>query len=85
MICEPCQVGLHQNCKGGDCTCEYRLEGRIWEEIMAQNDENLAEFLYNNVMFAGSEECAVLTNGAGPDAVKRFVRQVLSAYKAMRG
>jgi hypothetical protein len=47
-------------------------------------DEGLAETIYSNLLYGGSNVARMLTDGAGKDAVRLFVRQVLRAYKAVQ-
>jgi hypothetical protein len=86
-ICEPCRQGRHRQCEEGDCACPTRAEdeqiGRIFE-ANNQGEEGLAETIYSNLLYGGSEVAGILTEGAGKPAVKLFVRQVLRANRAIK-
>jgi len=47
-------------------------------------DVMLAEMVYCNVLYSGSDVARILTNGAGKQAVVVFVQQVLRANKAVQ-
>ena len=86
MTCKACKEGKHSSCTEAECDCPRRAEdeqiGSIFE-ANNQRDEMLAETIYSNLLFGGSEVARMLTEGAGKPAVKLFVRQVLRANRAI--
>ena len=82
MTCEACKTGNHQGC-AGECDCRQQDE-QINRMVGSKNDTVLAEVIYCNVLYSGSEVCAMLTKGTGKQAVLVFVQQVLRANKAMQ-
>lgn len=84
MICKACRVGLHQACEQGECECGRR--DPVEEIIEASNrlDEALADTVYSALMMAGSEVARMVTDGAGKDAVRQFIQQVLRTHRAIR-
>jgi hypothetical protein len=87
MICENCRQGRHQMCEEGSCECPRRKEDEEIERSIAatrQGDEELAETIYSNLLYGGSEVARLLTDGAGKPAVTHFVRQGLRANKAIK-
>jgi hypothetical protein len=88
MICDPCKAGDHRNCQQGECQCQDRLNEKINQELAkyvnASGDETLAEMIFSNLLYGGSEIARMLTEGAGKPAVKGFIQQVLRAAKAAR-
>jgi len=47
-------------------------------------DAMLAEMVYSNVLYSGSDVARILTNGAGKKAVVLFIQQVLRANRAVQ-
>lgn len=47
-------------------------------------DAMLAEMVYNNVLYSGSDVARMLTDGAGKKAVLVFIQQILRANKAVQ-
>jgi hypothetical protein len=88
MICNACKAGDHRNCEGGECGCPDRLDEKLELEIAkyvnTSGDETLAETIYSNLLYGGSEVARMLTDGGGKPAVKLFVQQVLRANRAIR-
>ena len=88
MICDACKAGDHRGCEQGECECSDRLDEKIGQEIAkfvnASGDESLAETIYSNLLYGGSEVARMLTDGGGKAAVKLFVQQVLRANRAIR-
>jgi len=82
MTCEACRTGNHQGCDG-ECDCRQQDE-QISEMVASGADAMLAEMVYSNIKYSGSEVCALLTKGAGKAAVVLFVQQVLRANKALQ-
>ena len=80
MTCEACKSGNHEACEE-PCDCRKEDE-QISKMVASGSDAMLAEMVYSNIRFSGSEVCALLTKGAGKDAVVLFVQQVLRANKA---
>ena len=87
MICENCKQGRHKECESPECDCPRRKEEEEIDRSIAatrQGDEELAETIYSNLLYGGSEVARILTDGAGKPAVTHFVRQVLRASKAIK-
>jgi hypothetical protein len=82
MTCDACKTGNHQGCEG-DCDCRQQDE-EINKMVGSKSDMMLAETIYSNVLYSGSEVARVLTNGAGKNAVLVFIQQVLRAHKAIQ-
>lgn len=82
MTCEACKNGNHEYCEG-DCDCDEPDE-QIQRMTCSTADAMLAEMVYCNVLYSGSEVARILTNGAGESAVLVFIQQVLRARKAMQ-
>jgi len=82
MTCDACKTGNHQGCEG-DCDCRQQDE-EINKMVGSKSDMMLAETIYSNVLYSGSEVARVLTNGAGKNAVLVFIQHVLRAHKAIQ-
>jgi hypothetical protein len=82
MTCEACRTGNHQGCEG-PCDCRQQDE-EINKMVGSKSDLMFAEMIYSNIQYSGSEVCAMLTKGAGKQAVLVFVQQVLRASKAVQ-
>jgi hypothetical protein len=82
MTCEACKTGNHQGCQG-ECDCRQQDE-RINEMVGSKTDVVLAEVIYSNVLYSGSREARMLTDGAGKQALVVFIQQVLRANKAIQ-
>ena len=80
MTCEACKTGNHNGCEG-ECDCRQQDE-EINRMTGSTADAMLAEMVYSNVLYSGSEVARSLTDGAGKQAVVLFVQQVLRANKA---
>lgn len=80
MTCEACKTGNHQGCEG-ECDCRQQDE-EINRMVGSNSDAALAEVIYCNVLYSGSEVARLLTDGAGKKAVLVFIQQVLRANKA---
>jgi hypothetical protein len=52
--------------------------------VGSKSDAALAEAIYSNVLYSGSEVARLLTDGAGKRAVVVFIQQVLRANKAVQ-
>jgi len=50
--------------------------------IGSKSDAALAETIYCNVLYSGSREARMLTDGAGKQALVVFIQQILRAQKA---
>jgi hypothetical protein len=66
------------------CEC-HLLEEQIANEIAHQTsaDAAMAETVYSTLLYSGSKCAAMLTEGAGRDAVCLFVQQIITTYKAV--
>jgi len=85
MICEECKQGNHRMCRENDCECPRRAEKQqIGRMVNSGADASMAEMVYSNLLYGGSDVARMLTDGAGEDAVRLFVRQILRTYKAIR-
>lgn len=85
MICEPCKQGQHRMCEGNDCECPRRSEDQQIDRMTNSGaDDGLAETIFSNLLYGGSEVARLLTDGAGKPAVKVFIQQVLRAYKSIK-
>jgi hypothetical protein len=87
MICEPCKRNDHRHCIEGGCDCPRRKEDQQIERSLTatrQSDEGLAEMVYSALLYGGSDVTRMLTDGAGKEAVRLFVEQVLRTFKAVR-
>ena len=82
MTCEACKTGNHQGCQG-KCDCRQQDE-EINRMVGTAADAVLAEMVYSNVLYSGSDVARILTNGAGKTAVVLFIQQVLRANKAVQ-
>jgi hypothetical protein len=82
MTCEQCKTGNHEGCQG-ECDCRQQDE-QINQMVGTAADVMLAEMVYCNVLYSGSDVARILTNGAGKQAVVVFVQQVLRANKAVQ-
>jgi len=82
MTCEACKNGNHQGC-AGECDCRQQDE-EINRMIGSESDAMLAEMVYCNVLYSGSREARMLTDGAGKQALVVFIQQVLRANKAIQ-
>jgi hypothetical protein len=84
MTCKPCVNGDHKTCEKGTCEC-HLLEQGIANEIAQQTnaDVAMAEIVYSTLLYGGSKCAAMLTEGAGRDAVCLFVQQIITTYKAV--
>ena len=64
MICDPCKAGDHRNCQLGECQCQDRLTEKINQELAkcvnASGDETLAEMIFSNLLYGGSEIARML-------------------------
>jgi hypothetical protein len=82
MTCDACKGGNHRKC-AGECDC--RQEDEQINRIVASGiDAMLAETIYCNVLFSGSPEARMLTNGAGKEVLIVFIQQILRAHKAIQ-
>ena len=85
MICEECKQGRHRMCEESDCECPRRAEDQQIDRLVNSGaDEGLAEMIFSNLLYGGSEVARMLTEGAGKPAVKLFVQQVLRANKTAK-
>jgi hypothetical protein len=88
MICDPCKAGDHRNCEGGECQCQDRLNEKFNQELAkyvnASGDETLAEMIFSNLLYGGSEVTRMFAENAGKPAVKSFIQQVLRANRAAK-
>ena len=85
MICEECRLGNHRMCQEGQCECPRRAESlQIDRMVNSGADAAIAEMVYSTLLHGGSEVARMLTDGAGRDAVRLFVQQILRMYKAIR-
>jgi len=50
----------------------------------SKSDAALAEVIYSNVLYSGSDVARMLTDGAGKKAVLVFIQQVLRGNKAIQ-
>ncbi len=82
MTCEACKTGDHQGCEG-PCDCRQQDE-EINRMVGSKSDQMLAEMVYSNVLYSGSEVARILTNGAGKQTMIVFIKQVLRANKAIQ-
>ena len=82
MTCDACRIGNHQGCNG-PCDCRQQDE-QINQMVGSTSDMMLAEMVYSNVLYSGSEVARMLTDGAGKAAVVLFIQQVLRAHKAVQ-
>ena len=82
MTCDACERGNHQGCEG-ECDCRQTDE-EINRMVASSSDAMLAEMVYSNVLYSGSDVARILTNGAGKKAVVLFIQQVLRANKAVQ-
>jgi len=82
MTCEACKTGNHQGCEG-ECECRQQDE-QISKMTGSKSDAALAEVIYSNVLYSGSDVARMLTDGAGKKAVLVFIQQVLRANKAIQ-
>jgi len=81
-ICEPCRLGHHSDCTGGDCQCEQRqLEEIEYDLANRIESDALAETICSNLLAAGSGVARMVANGAGREHMREFVRQVLRARR----
>lgn len=86
-MCKPCEEGRHRECESSDCDCPRRQEDEAVERSLAairQGDEGLAETIFSNLIYGGSQVARMMTEGVGKDAVKVFIQQVLRAHAAMK-
>jgi hypothetical protein len=86
MICEPCKCGRHEDCTLTDCDCQERREQESVEQrlrAIRATDERLATSVYSTLLYGGSAEARMLTDGAGRDAVRLFVCQVIGTLRSM--
>ena len=86
MICGPCKVGRHDDCTLGDCDCSERREREAVEcrlRAIRATDERLAASVYTTLLYGGSAEAPILTDGAGRDAVRLFVCQIIGTLRSM--
>ena len=87
MICEACQKGNHDACTEGDCHCEERVKDLIEKEALRYQNmasAGIAETIYSNLLYGGSPVTRLLTDGAGKDNVKLFIKAVLFAHRAVQ-
>jgi hypothetical protein len=82
MTCDACKSGNHEDC-AGECDCRQQDE-QINQMIGSKSDMMLAEMVYSNVLYSGSREARMLTDGAGKQALVVFIQQVLRAQKAIQ-
>jgi len=82
MTCQACRSGNHQGCDG-ECECR-REDEEIQSMTGSTADAMLAEMVYSNVLYSGSDVARILTNGAGKKAVVLFIQQVLRANRAVQ-
>jgi hypothetical protein len=82
MTCEACKNGNHQRCQG-ECDCR-RQDEQINSMVGSKSDAALAEVIYSNVLYSGSEVARMLTDGAGKQTLIVFIQQVLRANKAVQ-
>jgi hypothetical protein len=52
--------------------------------VGSKSDAALAEVIYSNVLYSGSEVARMLTDGAGKQTLIVFIQQVLRANKAVQ-
>ena len=86
MICDPCRVGRHGDCTLADCDCPERREQQAVErrlKTIRATDERLATSVYTTLLYGGSAEARMLTEGAGRDAVRLFVCQIIGTLRSM--
>jgi len=77
MICQACQAGHHQQCTLDDCECPDRREQELVERrlnAIRWVDERVAASVLTTLLYGGSAEARMLTEGAGRDAVCSFHR-----------
>jgi hypothetical protein len=86
MICEPCKTGRHEDCTLGDCACPERREQQAVERrlnAIRATDERLANLVYTTLLYGGSAEARILTDGAGRDTVRLFVCQIIGTLRSI--
>lgn len=86
MICDPCKAGRHDDCTFGDCDCPERREQEAVERrlrAIQATDERIAGQVYTTLLYGGSDVARMLTEGAGRDAVRSFVQQVIGTLRSM--
>jgi len=86
MICEPCRAGRHEDCTLGECDCQLRRDDEEVEKrlkAIRSADERLANMVFTTVLHSGSEVARILTEGAGRDAVRLLVHQVICTLRSM--
>lgn len=88
MICKACQEGRHGRCEHVECECPKEIEAKLDRDLAAHvnalGDEGLAETIYANLLYGGSQVARMLTDGAGKPAVRLFIQQVLRANRALK-
>lgn len=85
MICEACVAGNHEACRGEGCTCDSKIDSMTQAAIDAASRNEIihASMIYDHLMTAHTGLARMFTDGAGPDAVRAFVSQVLQSRKAL--
>jgi hypothetical protein len=74
-------------CEEGECECPRRAEDAQMERNLkaaGSADTGLAETVYSTLLYGGSDVARMLTEGAGKDAVRLFVQQIIRTYKAVQ-
>ena len=72
----------YETCKSDQPLIEH--EPQIDRMVNSGADAAIAEMVYSTLLHGGSEVARMLTDGAGRDAVRLFVQQILRMYKAIR-
>jgi len=89
MICRACREGRHGRCEHVECECPKEIEEKLERDLAAhvngQGDAGLAETIYDNLLYGGSQVARLLTEGAGKAAVRLFIQQVLRANRGLKG
>ena len=86
MICEPCRAGRHEDCTLGNCDCQIRRDEEAVEsrlKAIRATDERLANMVFTSLLHSPSEVARTLTDGAGRDAVRQFVHQVICILRSL--
>jgi hypothetical protein len=86
MVCAACEAGRHEDCTLGDCDCQERLQQEAVEQrlrAIRATDERLANMVFTTLLHSPSEVARTLTEGAGRNAVRQFVCQVICTLRSL--
>jgi hypothetical protein len=72
----------HRHCIEGNCACPNRREEQELEEVISRRSDDIRADMVYRALLGVSPTCAMLTEAAGADKVREFIREVLNVDMA---